>query len=394
MDKTYSARKSWLMLVIIYLAAFSAPLNNFKVAALAPALIGYFGINADGIGFLMSAYTLTGVVLAFPAGGIARKLGYKRTSLIALVISIVGALMGCLAENMTVLLVSRVLEGVGLCTMGVTGISLVCGYFPLEKRGRALGVFTTYMALASCIGLPGMGALGDAMGFRFVWWVCLAFTVATTILLALFLKDPELEEDAADEPKMNMFKVIAQNKQLWLLCISFAIHNFIVVGVINNFATTYLTGKFGISMGLAGVIAAISALAAVLTMIIVGNLSDRFHTRKKFIVAGLVIGLVAAACYYWTDNFAFIIFITILAGIEGGAIPCMCQTTGPEILGSAKLAPVSQAFLSFGQNVGQFLGSAVFGMATVAIGWTYAGWAILVPLFIIALIAAIALKVK
>ena len=84
----------------------------------------------------------------------------------------------------------------------------------------------------------------------------------------------------------------------------------------------------------------------------------------------------------------------IIAGIEGGFIPCMCQTAGPEILEKRQLAPVSQAFLSFGQNIGQFLGSAIFGIAAASLGWTISGWAILVPLFAIALVVALLMKIK
>lgn len=384
----------WLMLVIIYIAAFSAPLNMFKVAALAPALIPYYNIDPSGIGLLMSAYTMTGVFMALPAGGIARKLGYKQTSLIALLISLVGAVLGCFAPDINVLFASRILEGVGLCMMGVTGVSIVTGYFPVEKRGRAMGIFTSYMALASCVGVPLLGALGDMLGFKNVWYICAAFTLVATVLVILFLKNPELPEEERNAPKLNMFKIIAQHKQLWILCAIFAIHNFVVVGVVNNFATTYLVEKFGLSMTMASLFGSVTAMCAVLSMLVAGTLSDKLKTRKLFIILGLAIGLFAVAFYYWTDNFVFIVILSICAGVEGGCIPAMSQTTGPEIVGKVEHAPVAQAFLSFGQNVGQFLGSGLFGIAAATLGWTMAGWAILVPLFIVALGLGFVLKIK
>lgn len=207
-------RNPWVMLIVTYLAAFSAPLNMFKVPAVAPALIATFGIDASGIGLLMSAYTLTGVVLALPAGAIARKIGYKQTSLIALGISIVGAAIGCFASDMNMLLLSRVFEGIGLCMMGVTGISIVVGYFPVEERGRAMGFFVTYMALAACLGPLILSAVGENYGFKMVWYVCLVFTVLMTLVFLVVLKNPEIPEDEKNLPRINMFKVIAENKQI------------------------------------------------------------------------------------------------------------------------------------------------------------------------------------
>ena len=387
-------RNPWLMLAVTYLAAFSAPFNMFKVPAVAPALIAAYGIDSSGIGLLMSAYTLTGVVLALPAGAIARKIGYKQTSLIALCVSIVGAAIGCFAADMATLLVSRVFEGIGLCMMGVTGISIVVGYFPIEKRGRAMGFFATYMALAGCVGPLLLSVIGENFGFKTVWYVCLVFTVVATLVFLLVLKNPEVPEDEKDMPRINMFKVFAENKQLWLLVIVFTIHNFVVVGVINNFASTYLVSTFGISMSLAGLLSAVTAVCATLSMVVVGSLSDRWHTRKKFVVFGVVLGLIAPIFIYSVNSLAGCIAFMIVAGIEGGCIPCMCQTAGPEILEKRQLAPVSQAFLSFGQNVGQFLGSAIFGVAAATIGWTMSGWVILVPLFAIALVVALLMKIK
>ena len=387
-------RNPWVMLIVTYLAAFSAPLNMFKVPAVAPALIATFGIDASGIGLLMSAYTLTGVVLALPAGAIARKIGYKQTSLIALGISIVGAAIGCFASDMNMLLLSRVFEGIGLCMMGVTGISIVVGYFPVEERGRAMGFFVTYMALAACLGPLILSAVGENYSFKMVWYVCLVFTVLMTLVFLVVLKNPEIPEDEKNLPRINMFKVIAENKQIWLLAIVFTIHNFVVVGIINNFASTYLVSTFGISMSQAGLLSAITAVCATISMIVVGSLSDKLKTRKKFIVFGVALGLIASIFIYSVNSLAGCIVFMIIAGIEGGFIPCMCQTAGPEILEKRQLAPVSQAFLSFGQNIGQFLGSAIFGIAAASIGWTISGWAILVPLFAIALVVALLMKIK
>ena len=68
---------------------------------------------------LMSVFTFVGIVLALPAGFLARRIGAKNLMVIAVAVLVVGTVVGAFATSGTMLVASRAIEGVGLVTCGV-----------------------------------------------------------------------------------------------------------------------------------------------------------------------------------------------------------------------------------------------------------------------------------
>ena len=84
---------SWIMLLVTYLASICAPLTQFKVPPLANWLFANFapvGLDSATFGLLMSAMAIIGVILAFPAAFICRRMGLKNTVLFSLACLAIG----------------------------------------------------------------------------------------------------------------------------------------------------------------------------------------------------------------------------------------------------------------------------------------------------------------
>ena len=69
--------RAWLVLAAIFIASVAAPVNQFKVPPVMPALIHRFGLTMTSAGFLMSVFSLAGLIVAFPAGGPLARLGER-----------------------------------------------------------------------------------------------------------------------------------------------------------------------------------------------------------------------------------------------------------------------------------------------------------------------------
>ena len=67
----------------------------------------------------MSAIAVIGVVLAFPAAFIARRMGLKNVILLSVACLGVGSALGGATADLNVLMASRLLEGVGIGLIGV-----------------------------------------------------------------------------------------------------------------------------------------------------------------------------------------------------------------------------------------------------------------------------------
>ena len=124
-QQTKVSGKAWGMLAVTYFASICAPLCQFKIPPLASWLFPAFHGALDSVTFgtLMSAIALIGVVLAFPAAFIARRMGLKNVILLSVACLGVGSALGGVDASLTLLLVSRLLEGVGIGLIGVAAPS-------------------------------------------------------------------------------------------------------------------------------------------------------------------------------------------------------------------------------------------------------------------------------
>lgn len=147
-------RFSWFVLALLYLSAIVAPFSMFKVGVLAPALIPALGLDVSEVSVLMSLFNIAGFILAIPGGLLVAKMGAKRSILVSLAFTALGSLLGAFGTNFAFLCFTRVLEGAGLGLVAVCVPSAIAEWFPMRRRGLALGVFTTYVpdGPASCFG--------------------------------------------------------------------------------------------------------------------------------------------------------------------------------------------------------------------------------------------------
>ena len=90
---------AWVILADLYIASVASALNQFKVPPVLPVLIRAFGLSLSDAGMLMSIFSLTGFLLALPAGFIMQRLGLKTTGMIAVGAVFVGSALGIVLQH-------------------------------------------------------------------------------------------------------------------------------------------------------------------------------------------------------------------------------------------------------------------------------------------------------
>lgn len=104
--------RNGLMFVIMYLAATSVSFSQIKIAPVLDLICASCGVTYAETSWLMSVFTIAGIVLAIPAGGLIAKYGPKKIFSLVLVVSLLGNIMGALSiANFPLLLASRIIEG-------------------------------------------------------------------------------------------------------------------------------------------------------------------------------------------------------------------------------------------------------------------------------------------
>jgi MFS family permease len=383
MDKTPAY--AWTILTVLCAASVASALNQFKVPPVLPVLIREFNLNLGNAGMLMSLFSVTGLVLALPAGFIQQRLGLKATGLIAVGALFIGTALGTCSSTMHLMLASRFIEGVGLGLITVVAPAAISLWFPEAKRGTPLGLWTTCMPVGNIVTLnlaPWLAKLG---GWQLVWKIGAIIALAAFILFWRLFRMPKPEEAGemlpADSSKIKTGKQIGYGKamlnaSLWLIALQFCCYNVICLAL-GTYYPTFLNSVRNYTLPVASFISSLGTITAVFSQPLGGYLSDRLGTRRiPIIISSVLMGLICLFLFV-TSGWMIPALIIALGVIAGIIVPASFAAV-PEVMPSRELAGSGMAVLALGQNLGMFIGPIMFGLLAESIGWAGAGY-MLVP---------------
>src|SRR5512138_729384 len=138
-----SDRTGQTALFIAILAGFLTPFDLSAVNIALPSLAAEFSMDAIQMGWVSSAYLLASAVFLVPFGRIADIYGRKRVFTGGLAIFTFASLLMIFAPSPVAVILLRVLQGFGSAMIFGTAVAILTSVTPPERRGRALGIYTT-----------------------------------------------------------------------------------------------------------------------------------------------------------------------------------------------------------------------------------------------------------
>lgn len=177
--------KEWHVFAAIVAAGimcFSGVLIETSMNVTFPALMQEFNVNANGVQWVTTGYLLAIAVVVPLSAYFIRNYSAYRLFIVSNLLFFVGVLTDSFAPTLPILLLGRVLQGIG------TGIALPLMFHiiltksPLEKRGAMMGIGTMTTALAPAIGPTYGGVVMAALGWRAIFWFLLPLIIISFIL--------------------------------------------------------------------------------------------------------------------------------------------------------------------------------------------------------------------
>lgn len=356
-----------------------------------PILMDAFQINLGEAGLLMSVFSLTGFILALPAGFVLQKWGLRLTGVVAMAGLAAGSVLGALSGSMGLLLASRVLEGVGMGLIAVVAPAAIAVWFPDDKQGTPMGIWATWVPVGNLLMLVLAPALATAYGWRSVWWLGAGMSLFVLLLYGSFMRAPVAagEEVGLDED-INLLRALA-NRDIWLLALAFFSFNFVFMPLA-TFYPTFLAEVRGYSLSQASLIASLSIAVVLISAPLAGWVSDRIGSRRLVFTLPFLVVAVMMLFPFRVEGWQIYLFLSLL-GFVAGAVPTATFAAAPEVMGTPRLAGLGLAVVMLGQNLGMFIAPFLFGEMVEAIGWTPAAvW--LVPVALLGGLAGWLVRVR
>ena len=153
-------------LVIATLTSFLPPFMASSINIALPAIGAEFSMDAILLGWIATSYLLSAAVFMVPFGKIADIYGMKKVFFIGLFIFTASSLVAFFAPSSTILIGSRVLQGIGSAMIFGTGTAILVNVFPLQERGKILGINAASVYLGLSLGPFLGGLLTQYFGWR------------------------------------------------------------------------------------------------------------------------------------------------------------------------------------------------------------------------------------
>jgi len=172
-------RPAWLVVA----AGGVAALQVGKLPPALPALQAELGLTLVQSGFLLSMVQLAGLTLAVFMGVWADGMGLRRSMVRGLLLLALASAVGGLARSVSVLLLCRALEGLGLLLVALPAPALIRRLVPPQQLAGMLGVWGAYMPTGTALALLFGPLFIPAWGWS-AWWGLFA---AVSLAMALWI---------------------------------------------------------------------------------------------------------------------------------------------------------------------------------------------------------------
>jgi len=171
------------VLLITSIAAFLTPFMASSINIALPSIGKEFSVDAVVLSWVATSFLLAAAVFLIPFGRIADIYGRKKIFISGAAVFLIASVIAALSWSCTVLLIARVIQGIGGAMIFGTGTAIITSVFPLGERGRAMGITIALTYLGLSLGPFAGGFMTQYLGWRSLFWfntlICLLLISVT-----------------------------------------------------------------------------------------------------------------------------------------------------------------------------------------------------------------------
>lgn len=373
---------------VIILAGVSAALHVGKLYPALPALRESLGISLLQAGFLLSTVQLAGMTLGLAVGLAADGVGLKKCMLIGLLMLFGAGVPVEYAKSATDLLALRALEGFGFLLVITPAPSLIRRLVAPHKLGNALGIWGTYMPLATALALLGGPALIAVAGWHALWWLLSAVSLGMALCVWRVVPARPPEMPASPIAWKGRLRQTLSAPGPWLVALCFSVYSSQWVSVIGFLPSIY--AQAGVSGGMTAWLTALAAAVNMVGNAATGKLLGAGIRPQRLLMAGYAVMAISAFVAFVGLDLppalrygAVLVFSTV-----GGMIPGTLFTLAVRLAPNEHTVSTTIGWMQQWSSFGQFAGPPLVAwVASGAGGWQWT-WVVTGSLAVCGLVLA------
>jgi EmrB/QacA subfamily drug resistance transporter len=186
--------RKWWILSVTSLGSLLSALNFSTLIIALPDLLKGLHASLLQAMWVMLSYMVAQTVMVLMAGSLADRYGRKRLYITGMLLFTVISLAAGFAENATLLILFRIMQGIGGAMVMANSTAIVADAFPKEELGRALGINIMVVAVGQIIGPVLGGWLTITYGWEWTFWFNVPFGIIGVVwgLRVMGVKDEKI----------------------------------------------------------------------------------------------------------------------------------------------------------------------------------------------------------
>ncbi|MDZ4767593.1 MAG: MFS transporter [Chloroflexota bacterium] len=216
---TQSSAERWVLIAAI-LASAMAFIDQSALDVASPRLQADLGMSGTQLFWVSTAYALMLASLLLVGGALGDLYGRKRVFMIGIGIFTAASIACGLAPTADLLIVARAAQGIGGALMVPGSLALISATFSADKRGTAIGTWSTFATLTTLLGPLLGGWLAERGLWRAVFLINVPFGLIALYLLATRVAE---SRDETGSRQLDIVGAILITLSLALFTIGFTV---------------------------------------------------------------------------------------------------------------------------------------------------------------------------
>jgi MFS transporter, DHA2 family, multidrug resistance protein len=210
----------WLIAAAVMTATFMEVLDTTVVNVSLPHIAGNLSSTTEEATWVLTSYLVANAIILPATGWLSSFFGRKRFLVTCIVIFTLSSMLCGMANSLGMLIVARILQGLGGGALQPISQAILLESFPPHKRGAAMAVFGLGVVCAPIIGPTLGGWMTDSYSWRWIFYLNLPVGILALFLISLFVEDPPYIR-AARPPRVDFigFGLLA----FWIGCLQVAL---------------------------------------------------------------------------------------------------------------------------------------------------------------------------
>lgn len=200
MAQSAGTSDSTWVLVLASAASLMVALDAMVVSTALTEIGRELGASIEALEWTVNAYALSFAAFLLTAAVLGDRFGRRRLFVGGLVLFVVASAACAVASTIGWLIAARVVQGVGAAIIMPIALAQISAAFPPERRGWALGIYSSITALSTVLGPIIGGVVTEGLAWQWIFWVNLPIGLIAAALAAARLRETFGAKEAIDLP--------------------------------------------------------------------------------------------------------------------------------------------------------------------------------------------------